>query len=334
MNDYSSDERSVFMHTEMREGVDVELVDLGPIADVSPASKKLWTGKISVNEIGPRRAEQALENVGEYYRECSANAAERCIDGRCIAHYGENHALHGRPIGPQTPAATPAITYSWRLMKANKLEDGRTFTDDLDVTLELCRKMNFYFGGHIDDHAKPPMTGCGAIDRLPEIVKKITGPKFAEAAAPYLEAVLGEDFSPDVMISLIERAKILEKKNGSYLEHDGNDYAHRLKTIAALDAGAGHGQAVEQLTGEHREVALIINMVPGTTFDRDEFAHKHHNNIQAFNYDFWVSQHIAPELFPSEEKQQEFLTVRAMLALATAMTLTDGTIKLMVRKEA
>ncbi|TAK58766.1 hypothetical protein EPO14_02995 [Patescibacteria group bacterium] len=333
MNTKSNTE-SMGENGEHREGKRIERAEikmLGPISYIAP-HEGLWTGSISRKAHQSERVTGALQEIPHYFVMADTDAPERCIDGRPKVKKGARGHLQEMHLGPQTPGGTPAMTLAYRIMNAGTLPEGKKFCDDLKDTIGLCKKHGISFGGHIDDHNHGFNCGCGAIDKIPEIFKKILEPEFKESASVYLKAILGERFDADVMQSLIGRADELNAQNGNYLEQTADgDYLFRKKVIETLETEATNVQPVEELIGDHREIALVVNLVPGSTFDRDAFTKAQGSEVQAFNYDFWVSEDFANKLFKSEKKRTEFLTIRAMLGIATAMVLTDGSMELILR---
>ena len=320
-------------HREGKRAERAEITMLGPISFIAPHGE-LWSGSISRKDHQSERTAGALKEIRRYFVPADTDAPERCIDGRPKVKKGPRGHLREMHLGPQTPGGTPAMTLAYRIMNAGTLPEGRKFCDDLKDTIGLCKKHGISFGGHIDDHAQGFNCGCGAIDKIPEIFHKMLAPEFPQAVSVYLKAILGERFDANVMQSLIGRAGELSAQNGNYLEQTSDgDYLYKKKVIETLEAEATDVQPVEELMGDHREIALVVNMVPGSTFDRDAFTTAQGSEVQAFTYDFWVSEDFANKLFKSEKKRTEFLTIRAMLGIATAMVLTDGSMELILRTE-
>lgn len=331
-----SDTKSMGENGEHHERTRMERAEikmLGPISYIAPHGE-LWNGSISRKDHQSERTAEALSEIPNYFVLADTNAPERCIDGRPKVHKGARGHLQEMHLGPQTPGGTPAMTLAYRIMNAGTLPEGKKFCDDLKDTISLCKKHGISFGGHIDDHSHGLNCGCGAIDKIPDIFQKILDPEFPQAVSVYLKAMLGGKFDASVMQDLIGRAGELSAQNGNYLEQTSDgDYLYKKKVIETLEAEATNVQPVEELTGDHREIALVVNLVPGTTFDRDAFTKAQGSEIQAFNYDFWASEDFANKLFKSEKKRTEFLTIRAMLGIATAMVLTDGSMELILRTE-
>jgi len=132
------------------------------------------------------------------------------------------------------------------------------------------------------------------------------------------------------------RCTLRRQSGGYYFRPD-----YPLKVVAELRK---HGDQVARLVGPHHEVGLVVNVVPGTTFDRDRFSMDSQNELQLFNYDFWFTVRAAGELYPVSHDvsyevakknlrlQHEYILCRTLLALAVAMVVTDGSIQLSMRK--
>lgn len=319
----------------------------------SKNSAKIWEGtigswsRVQENYGLAEKITSALdpENLTKYFVPTDESAPDTCIDGRRIEGYDLNEALRMRGLGSHVPGGTAAASIAYRVAVKNGYAQDETVLDDLDYIIRQYKKYDIYFGGHIDDHATGKNTGCGAIDKMPAILRKFSQFEAIEELFGLVKALLGNAFSEDTFHLLSGRLIRLQGNKRAYLQKDDNgEYAYRSRLIDDIRNSAdGSSAAIEKLIGEHKEVGLIINLVPNTTFDRDRFSFDNKDEIQLFNYDFWRTQQIAELLNPvnytmSEiaqhlviRQRNEFVTFSAMYGVATAMILTDGSIDLIVR---
>lgn len=309
--------------TAVLERTQPHIIDAGPLAKESGPG--LWDGKISTDAIteklGKAAVEGAIGRIGDSFAAVRPDAPTQCIDGRhCTGHR--------HPLGAKIPGGTAGVAFADALVRGDAAGGGHTFADDLSRLVIRYREQGFPVGDHVDDHdhSDGRGIGCGAIDKMPEALLKMADPAFGKYIGPYLKTILGADYDPRTARSILARAKKLAGRSDEYF---CKGYAMRAKE-ALESAGPG---SVETLTGDHSEIALVVNMVPGTTFDRDAFAEAHDGTMEAFDYDFWQVRVDAERLYPGDrEKQREFLTASVMVAIATMMKLSDGSTRLLIRR--
>lgn len=308
-----------------------------------------WSGKISTRnhtaELSKKRQEVLRpESLDYYYVKASHSARTRCIDGRCIEHYGETADTSAdRELGAQTPGGTVTAALCDRIAAWDTIHtDDFNLISDIDRINELFDKLGFVSGGHIDDHAPENMTGCGAIDRVPEILSKITDPNYQEQLRELTKQVLGDEYNGEVADAIVGRLLSLEGMSDEYFKKDeSGNLLYRKEAIKALQKDNPNG--VSKLVGEHKEIAIVLNLIPGTTFHRDQFSVDNNNELQLFNYDFWRTLEVADALHPTNtgdpandilnaHLRSRFVTARTLFALGTCMVLTDGSLDLIVRQ--
>jgi hypothetical protein len=340
---------------EEREQLMPRVVDAGPVGNVfmpeaSLADKQaagIWKGNISLFESVEHepgfleRVEAATtpERLNENFRAADLSAPARCIDGRIIDGWLEDRRLQERSLGPQTAGGTPVTALIYQLIARGKVGGpNMSFQKDLTDVVEILGRNGIFFGGHIDEHneAHPENTGCGAIDRFPEILAQNVVPEALREINALSQILLPENYDYGAVTGFVGRLLLLRADREQYLGYDpqNDTYAYKHIALDVMRQSASPKNPVEKLVGPHNEKGLIINTVEGTTFDRDAFSHENHNEIQLFNYDAWFTNHVAKVLYPDSEKnQQEYIIGRTMYALATAMVLTDGSPKLFIRDE-
>lgn len=333
-----------------------KITELGTIgergANLSPDSFKIvWSGSIGINsrlEDYPDLEERVgkvlsdKEKLKSYYVKCDNNAPAQCVDGRPRKERDKNKPDRG----PKVPGGTPAAALGYRIVEHPDMREDETIDNDLDEVLAIYRKHNLRFGAHIDDHTAEGFTGCGAIDKMPAILRKLSQFEANQQIHSLVKDMLGRNYEPDRFNKIVGRLIRLQGDKDSYLlRKDGGEYGYRKAVVDRIERNAEEEEEtpVEKLTGPHNEVGLVINTLDGTTFDRDRFSADNNDEIQLFNYDIWRTEQLANILYPykpmgskeelekQREKRQDFITFRAMYAVATMMTLTDGSVKLLVR---
>jgi hypothetical protein len=310
---------------------------LGPLKDAAKitngvARSPLWTGAVSVKKpVKPDILKP--ESLNKYYVTADLTARMRCIDGRCVAGYGTADAPVDRPLGMQVPGGTPTAALCYRFAALDSLfdDDAATLARDTETMSDIFARIKFKSGGHIDDMHQAGKTGCGAIDKIPEILSRITLPEAQEQVRRLAQLLVGDRYDRNIVDALMGRLLSLEGRAKLYFSYDPKtkQYQYNQKAIAALKKKNPAGIAT--LIGQHKEVGLVVNTVSGTTFHPDQFATD--QGAQLFNYDFWSTIEAAHKMYPNDSLlQKRYILSRVLFAIGTAMVLTDGTPNLIVRR--
>lgn len=320
---------------------------------VAQKSQHLWTGGISPaariaadkSLAGP--IERALDPtvLADYFIPCTMGSPTRCIDGRITEGYDQDMTLRGRPLGPQVPGGTAISALTRRIVHATDITEAISFSDDLETTIRTLKQKGLSFGGHIDNADHPHGdTGCGAIDRVPEVLACIANPRAQRQIRGITKLLLGIRYDDAYVDAILGRIINLESIAERYFMIDPKTGVYDYKQKIIADLRKNNDTGVARLAGPHYEVGLAVNTVPGTTFDGDRFSSDNANRIQLFNYDFWLTQHVAELSYPTNHHvtfataklnlrlQHEYILCRTLLAVAVAMVLTDGSIQLIIRK--
>jgi hypothetical protein len=267
---------------------------LGPLNHGKP-DKDIWSGTISA-VYAPKGLvlyEECKAELDGYFTPAYAGRPVRCIDGRPREEVFDTSIseLEHLDLGPQVPGGTPAMALSFRLARPSYPEwlnapeelrntPGKRFNNLIDDLIEVHRQyeelgLPFPSGGHIDDHAQYPNTGCGAIDNLPAIMERMVDYRSLPIVEQYARAIIGEDFQEtafDEVVPVLRRMNEPGYKN-FYLIRENQDLGmkdYREIAVESLKANAGE-EAIERMVGDHKEFILIINKKDGETFNRDLF---------------------------------------------------------------
>jgi hypothetical protein len=307
---------------------------------------RLWNGTVSLrnrifsNELDQEGVNQAFGKIKDYIVIAWRNARARCVDGRPEEEFISNPKTLDRDLGPQTAGGTAGAAVCLRLAQGPPEGDTfeeLTFEQDMEKFDSEIQALGFTLGAHTDDHASESMTGCGAIDKMVEIIHTMTDTRLATRMKQLTTAILGDMYDTKIYSEILGNAILMQSESESYFQNYQLTILQKLKDKAA--------NSVSKLVGKHNEAAVIVNRIYGTTFDRDNFSLDHDNKIQAFNYDFWRSVELTETLVTRTAQYQDtsdkrkiteakkILTARVMYTLATLMTLTDGTLDLYVLDE-
>ena len=226
---------------------------------------------------------------------------------------------------------------------------GESIEQDLaDLTVDLANQ-NIYCGAHTGAHLKGDGTDCGANDKVRLIIQngsrsnaETENPGFREDIKKSTEALLSlinVDFDPDTYERVMDNWAEAASDNDYFGESTGRS---RLGTIvssqeAINDSNEGEKPltVTKHLGGSHNEAYIIVNFQEGKTFSqnallevlRAEFPGVEDEKLpQAFVVDAWRVAQLAVASV-DEEKGTEALYAGVAFQLATAATLTDGTLK-------
>lgn len=169
------------------------------------------------------------------------------------------------------------------------------------------------FGGHSDRHATAPDCGCGAIDKMPEIIS---------AVVQYQDNIRGVvkslGFGDDGLDSVLSSYK-------GYYQQQIKEKSPSYSGVTALGEVIDSGKVVKELDGSHNEVAIVLNTVNGKTVDQQKVREITNGTAQVFAVDLWRMQEIADRLHPeSKEDSKKSFVSMLVYSLGVAATLTGG----------
>lgn len=290
---------------------DIKILDLGQLTD------KTWPGGLVADDLS-HRLPTIMSNLDSYYVASNPDAKTRCIDGRHDPEFDETK------LGAQVPGGAPGAALAFRLgVDKDDLTRG-TFYNDAEVMIDSYLRLGLSPGGHRDDSSTGEVVGCGAIDGMEAILVNMTDPTLVEDHKRLVKALLADDFNREDYLRVLGAGLVLRSRSRGY-------FAGRGEILDLLEEKAP--KSVSVLKGHHQEQLVIVNFVPDTTFSSNRFADEH-NGMQAFGYDIWRSKQLAATLFPlpsQETYRQHFVMARVMITIATLMTLTNGSQRLLVR---
>ena len=294
---------------------------------------RIRSGEISQAKIDQFTNSETLER---YFIPADDSAPMRCVDGRTSTISkkridGGEQITDERAVAPMIPGGTPGSALVHRII-SNEEPAGKTLTRDIRDIVAEFDSLGIQIGGHIDEDEHDDRTGCGAIDKIPEIFDILSDEGSRTQIHKLTKDLLGNNFDPGAANEIFKKTARLHDHRDHYLERKGNKFPYRPQTMKILREH--NPNTVETMVGRHNEVALVVNTVSDTTLNRAKLNQDSKGAVQVFNYDVWTSVRIAEKLYPGDERMQKlYLTGRVMLAIAIMMALTDGSLRLMVRVE-
>jgi hypothetical protein len=226
-------------------------------------------------------------------------------------------------------------------------EKGSSIDEDISQLGSDLAEKGVYCGAHTGAHKHGEGTDCGANDKLPLILHNaLAYREQVEGSTKALIETAGLEFNIDTFTTVLTNweATLADE---AYFE--GSTGASRLERILSTQAAAsevdgGHKPVAvtKHLDGDHNEDYIIVNYIKGKTFSqgilaeklREEFPDKEEKNLaQAFVVDTWRIVELA-QAAADEEDFEAALYAGVMYQVATAATLTDGSLPMFAYTEA
>lgn len=170
------------------------------------------------------------------------------------------------------------------------------------------------FGAHSDNLAHGDFSGCGAIDKAPEIISNVT--KYQTQISDTVSA-LGLD--PSGLEDVIRNFSQYSERNIS-TDYRGADIVENIRR---------QGRVVKELKDGHNEMYIVLNNVRGKTVNQKKVRDVSDNKVQTFAIDIWRLEDSVEAMYPEEKgfrasDRQKALLAELAYSLATAATLTKG----------
>lgn len=223
-----------------------------------------------------------------------------CGDGRVVAQ------LYPHEHRPKVFGGGLTMTVS-TLVGLQKADVGpsKLFT-------EAIMQLNTHgidFGAHTDDQAQAPNSGCGAIDKFPQILV---------AAVTYRQQIAESIASLGVATDGLEA---VQDHFTAYSERFGNDVYGGIEVMAKV---AAEGKLIKELADEHIEKAVILNTVSGYTINQLLLHDQMDGRADVFAVDVWRMQELADKLYDKPQERSTAFLSELVYSLATAAVLTRG----------
>lgn len=278
--------------------------------------------RIKNGEITEAEVDEFVEALqsDEFYDETKGFLPACCVDGR--------HRLDGEcRLGPNAAGGVFSLVAADMLTTQTLRLDAHDSAGYAQNVFDyLNRTYPGQFGGHNDDRVSNTGTdsGCGAVDRMAQVISLIASHGDALRSAAGSLGIVIDDDDFDVIVG---RAQQIAQEHGLEIS-EGSGMMRALQRVA----GTG---SVETLTGDHNEVAVVINEREGTTLNRAKIRERHGDKLQAFNYDRWAMRKAVHAISQNLEQDEARLKLSAadMYNLAVACTLAGPSLRVARRGE-
>jgi hypothetical protein len=280
-------------------------------------------GSISAGELSDSTAHEMAEAARARLVRVSPEAPSCCIDGRCAECTLEGSDAATEPRPSVAGGADVTAYAAAELSGYFSVQDSRSSSEKLaEIDIKL-RKQGLNPGAHCDEAAvangftdpadiQRARTGCGAGDKLSNIIKKFYD--MPEPIATYTSALLGVSY--DANAKLPEQA-LVQRRTSQW----------DPRAVIDVTSSASAGRNVEVLQGDHSELLVVFNFVSDSTVDRDALVQE--TGKQVFVVDMWYIDKLATALaagrHDAEELEPKLRQYMVGYQIATYLTLCDGT---------
>lgn len=301
---------------------EVAVMELGAPAQgaIDPADR------IQRGEITESRVDEVAANIDAHYVWVGDKIMDQDeVDAEFFKLFIPTWCVDGRLCGtvsrlaPNAAGGTYSLVVGEALIDADSLiAQNQTSASHGGRVFSSLTQNGYDIGVHSDDHASGENCGCGACDKMGQIVgflgENIAG--LSEKAAELGVVV------PDVLQQKIAT-------NATNLNSSGYISSGKEMNQAAIEAtDEAHNQ---ELVGSHNEVVLVVNTVVGTTLDRQSLAKEYGEDYEAFNLDVWALKNGIDAISSSEVEASEKFAAAVLYNLATACVLAGPSLRVVVR---
>lgn len=325
--------------------------EISPLGVGNPESAISYKKQIESGELTAEVAEAAAEYIlsGEGMRQLT-DTDDGCIDGRrarrvvFVAESGEFSERSIEDPAEHLRAKVAGGGYVTSLAMHTGLgKSADSIENDLSGIVSDLAESHVYCGAHTGEHAHEHTTDCGANDKFPLILANGLGFKDVIAAntiALVQEAGLDVDES------------ILEDMFSNWKAAVDAQYGEASSGVSRLDVIEDGIATLQQtselkekplavlkdLEGDHKEDFIIVNYRDGETFSQaalNEFLAARHPDTQAQAFVVDASRIVTLAKALSGDNEQDFhqaLYAGVAFQLATAATLTDGSLRTFIVK--
>lgn len=253
----------------------------------------------------------------EAYSPVEDNSLDHCYDGR--SNQGGNHLGAKAAGGMNTVAAGLALT--------GKRNPGEKAPQHVSRVASDLKARGKKVGGHIaaEIHGDTEIEcGCGAADKEDAALVYIAA--YRDNLREFLNN-LGIEVSEDLSDEIGLNAQALVDEG--YATRQGRNVVEAIKAVGGEDS-------IEVLEGDHKEVAAVLNLVAGTTLDKDKLRDLLGNElgekVQAFGVDVWAIKQNADELADNPAEAQKLFVAMLYYNLGVAAVLCNASLRVVVRQ--
>lgn len=282
--------------------------------------------RVSEGQISDERVDQMAANMGAHYTWVGDRLMDQAdVDAAFFKMFIPTWCVDGRLCGAESRLAPNAAGGTYSLVVGEALIDadalissGKTSASHGSDLFKMLSSKGYDIGVHSDDHASGENCGCGACDKMGQIIGFLADNIgiLSEKAAG-----LGVTIPDELQQKISGNAATLIENNYVSSGKDMN-----LSAVEATDES--HNQ---ELVGQHNEVVLVVNTVVGTTLNRQSLAEEYGEDYEAFNLDVWALKNGIDAISSLENEASEKFAAAVLYNLATACVLAGPSLRVVVR---
>lgn len=268
--------------------------------------QRIKSGEVTENEIAESQSKIPQHIVEVVKHDCG------CGDGRSRDDLGQ--------IVPRAKVfgGSPTMTVAGLTAIGEIPSDP---TERFSSAINHLKRSGIKYGGHTaDNKGINKDSGCGAIDRFPEIMGNIQ--YYQTDIKSSLMLILGESFDEEIYTKVMANYK-KAFEGIDYSNFQGSEVSRKITESGATST---------KLKGGHKEAFLVINKRNGTTLDQTGFNMLTQDEIQAFCIDDWRMQDLALTFSTDGDETRSTMAYYGMWidSLGTSSVLTDGSQRIVV----
>jgi len=287
-----------------------------------------------------------------------------CIDGRWTVELyvntdGEFELVIADNSNHERPKVAGGGYVTGLAMRLGAIGRGSSIDEDLVTTAEAFAENDIYCGAHsaghthVDENGVEVGTGCGANDEFPVILHN--GVAYKDDIKKSMGDLLGAvdmEFDKDLFDEVIANWEAVLADESYFAGSTGALRLQKILNLQAeksIEAGGRKPVAVtKKLEGAHKEIAIVVNFADKMTLSQGVLAQKLAEKVserqgvpidevdrailpQSFVVDAWRVVQLA-STYADEKESAQALYAGVIYQLATAATLTDGSLKMAVYK--
>ncbi len=332
--------------TEERERSVYVVKEIPPLGVGNPDASISYKKQLESGELTAEVAEAAIEFIKSGEGMCPlTDHDDGCIDGRCaqrVLFVTEEGEFYERDIDDPSEHLRAKVAgggYITSLaMRAGLGSVSHSLDSDLALVIDDLAAQNMYCGAHTGEHGHDEVTDCGANDKFPQIIAN--GVLYKETIAANTIALIREagvtvdsyilDMVFDGWKTAIDAQYGEDGTGASRFEVIESGLRKSQQTSGSKDKPVA---VTKELKGTHKEDFIVVNYHEGKTFLqtaladhlREDFPDK---SAQAFVVDVpRIVALAAAQANGDEDVFNQALCAGVAFQLATAATLTDGTLR-------
>lgn len=340
------------MSLEKEHETTLTITEISPLGYGNPDSsisydKQRANGELS-EEVDNRASE--LLQAGEFLVPVN-ETDDGCIDGRptdsvlYITEDGEFYSNEADNHNHERAKVAGGGYITGTAMRLGAGIKGESIDQDILATGAELTSKAIFCGAHTGEHQHADGTDCGANDKMSLIFNAALQHEASVAGTTKaLIETAGLEFNKDTFDEVIANWRGVTEDEAYFAESTG---ASRLKATQAI-VEVAHNElqpekplsVFKQLAGDHKEDYIVINFVEGKTLSQVALADTLHeefpdldskNLAQSFVVDAWRIVELAKAAV-ADDKLEAALYAGVMYQLATAATLTDGSLRTFIYK--